>query len=226
MLWLRLVLHHGTYRGYLGPNLERVVNNKKTVCRPKLDHTEAKAIYEAYLVKAAELKRYQEYATMVAKATHGLSMTPVQPLATLGTDGGPLRCDHCLRPMILEGGQFHGVYVDEAWKRASPTVNQIRWLSYIKGGMVVYIAENETLRIYHGYERNPNDCCSVAIRELRAASDSFVKDTSKGKLINHFLEDEFQDMDMKERNRLFSDIFRVMFSFDPGLGVNRPCQQS
>src|SRR5439155_2782713 len=66
------------------------------------DHTEARAIYQAYLKKREELEVHRAYAERVARATGGPGQTPVRPLATMGTDGGPLLCDYCGKPTVLE----------------------------------------------------------------------------------------------------------------------------
>src|SRR5204863_149597 len=124
----------------------------------------------AYLKKVEELKVYQAYADQVVRATGSPGQTPVRPLATMGTDGGPLLCDHCRKPIVLEGGTAHGQTADVAWAR-SPRDN---WKSWILGGMVVEIQTNGTLRIYHGYPgRNNRHCCNVARREDEAAREEF-----------------------------------------------------
>src|SRR5262245_58664166 len=110
------------------------------------DHTEARETYQDYLKKTEELEVQAAYADQVAQATAGHGQTPVRPLATMGTNGGPLLCDHCGKPIVLEGGPFHGVTADVAWKK-NPVAN---WASWILGGMVVEIQTNGTLRIYHG----------------------------------------------------------------------------
>lgn len=205
--------------------IPQVQSKPKIICRPKLvvDHSEARATYEQYLVKSAELKLYQEYARLIAVATNGPSMTPVRPLATFGTDNGPLRCDQCLMPIILEGGAFHGVYADDAWKRASDAQKEGKWHCYIKGGMVVQIVENGTLRIYHGYPRNPKDCCTLGDRDLAEREANFKRDNSKLMPMSKFLEAEFPHLELTERNKILTEVVKVMFSFDPGLGVNKPC---
>ena len=81
------------------------------------DHAAAKAMYQQYLARVGALQRLRRYADDVAKATAGAGQTPVEPLATMGKNGGPLLCDVCEKPMILEGGAFQGVYADEAWRR-------------------------------------------------------------------------------------------------------------
>src|SRR5262245_27680291 len=54
------------------------------------DHTEAREIYQAYLQKIEDLEVHRAYADQVAEATEGRGQTPVRPLATMGTNGGPL----------------------------------------------------------------------------------------------------------------------------------------
>lgn len=185
------------------------------------DHTEARAIYEAYLAKLAELEIHRAYAERVAKATGGPGQTPVRPLATMGTDGGPLLCDHCGKPMILEGGKFQGVHADVAWRR-NPQDN---WKSWISGGMVVEIQANGTLRIYHGYPgMAAGHCCNIASRADKKAEEKFDTTPRREKfpLICAFVEAEFPGKTEKERNALINDILNTMYSYDPGIGVNRP----
>jgi hypothetical protein len=185
------------------------------------DHTEARELYQAYLKKIEELEIHQAYADRVVKATGGPGQTPVRPLATMGTNGGPLLCDHCGKPIVLEGGPFHGVNADVAWRKKS-TEN---WNSWILGGMVVEVQTNGTLRIYHGYPGRTNThCCNIASREDTKARDKHVSQNSpeKQKLLLAFLEHEFPDMSSEKRLKLFSQIIDVMYSYDPGIGVNRP----
>ena len=186
------------------------------------DHTEARAIYQAYLKKVEELEVHQAYAEQVARATGSRDgRTPVRPLATLGTNGGPLLCDHCGKPIVLEGGQFHGVAADAAWAR-NPRDG---WTSWILGGMVVEIQTNGTLRIYHGYPgRNKKHCCNVASRKDKEARDKFESDKGreKHKLLIAFLEHEFPEMTRKARLELLSKILDTTYSYDPGIGINRP----
>ncbi len=185
------------------------------------DHTEAREIYQAYLKKVEELEVHRAYADRVVEATAGGGQTPVRPLATMGTDGGPLLCDHCGKPIVLEGGGFHGVTADVAWMR-NPRDG---WRSWILGGMVVEIQTNGTLRIYHGYPgRNDRQCCNAARREdegARAAHDS-SKRSEKRDVLLAFLQHEFPDMTADEHLALLSKILHTMYSYDPGLGINRP----
>lgn len=190
------------------------VKEKKVKPPPiKVDHSVARKIYEEYLVKRDILRQHQEYALRVAKATEGPSMTPVKPLATMGCNGGALLCDHCGKPIILEGGRFHNVPVDVAWAQ-NPLDN---WISYIKGGLMVRIVDNGTLRIYHGYDNVPDHCCTLAKAKMDAEEASFKMPYEKIHLVAKLVSDEFGN-----DNRLLSDIVTVMLSFDPGFGVNRP----
>jgi hypothetical protein len=189
------------------------------------DHTEAREIYQAYLKKIAELEVHRAYAERVARATAGPGQTPVRPLATMGTDGGPLLCDHCGKPIVLEGGRFHRVTADVAWKQHSGE----NWTSWILGGMVVEIQTNGTLRIYHGYPgQNNNHCCNVASREDKKARDKFEarNRSAKADMILAFLEDEFPDRTPKEHLDLLNKILDTLYSYDPGIGVNRPSKES
>jgi hypothetical protein len=189
------------------------------------DHTEAREIYQAYLKKMKVLEAHRAYADRVAEATAAHGQTPVRPLATMGTNGGPLLCDHCGKPIVLEGGRFHGVTADVAWKK-NPNDN---WHSWILGGMVVELQTNGTLRIYHGYPgRNDKQCCNVASREndkALAAFDSSNR-SEKRDMILAFLEHEFPDMTGEEHQDLLNNILDTMYSYDPGLGINRPSSES
>jgi len=185
------------------------------------DHAKAKEIYQAYLTKAKELDVHRTYAEQVADATAGHGQTPVRPLATMGTNGGPLLCDHCGKPIVLEGGQFHGVTADVAWKQ-NPKGN---WTSWILGGLVVEIHTNGTLRIYHGYpERNDTQCCNVASREHEKALADFQ--SSEGfenrDLMLAFVAQDFAAMTCDEHMDLVSKILDTLYGYDPGIGINRP----
>jgi hypothetical protein len=185
------------------------------------DHTEARELYQAYLKKIEELEVHRAYAEEVAIATAGHGQTPVRPLATMGTSGGPLLCDHCGKPIVLEGGPFHGVTADVAWKKNPDD----RWVSWILGGMVVEIQTNGTLRIYHGYPgRNDRDCFNVASREHREAMAAFTsrKIPLNTDRIRAFLEHEFPDMTKDEHLDLLNRILDTMDTYDPGLGINHP----
>jgi hypothetical protein len=200
---------------------EPVVEAAKPKPKEVQDHTEARAIYHTYLKKTEELEVHKAYADQVVKATAGSGQTRVRPLATMGTNGGPLLCDHCGKPIVLEGGQFHGVSADDAWKK-KPTGN---WSSWILGGMVVEIQTNDTLRIYHGYPgRHDAQCCNAAKREDKKARDQFEsgKCPETGGMLLAFLEHEFPDKTRDERLTLLNQIVDTLYSYDPGIGVNRP----
>jgi hypothetical protein len=191
--------------------------------KPAQDHTEARGIYRAYLKKIEELEVHRAYARQVVEATASRGQTPVRPLATIGTNGGPLLCDHCGKPIVLEGGQFHGVTADAAWKK-NPSAN---WTSWILGGMVVETQTNGTLRIYHGYPGRPDDCCEVALREGKEAREQFESGmgSDKENLLRAFLEQEFPGMTRKKRFNLRCEIMETMYSYDPGMGINRPSRK-
>jgi hypothetical protein len=181
-------------------------------------HATAKAMYQDYLARAVVLERLRRYADAVAKATSGAGQTPVEPLATMGKNGGPLLCDVCQKPMILEGGPFQGVYADEAWRR-NPKKG---WKSWISGGMVVRIETNGTLRIYHGYPGR-SGCVQKADKAEdrdRAEFQANPPDVSaKLKLLSAYFKAEMPD---KASDAVLSDIYRVLFVYDPGLGLNAP----
>jgi hypothetical protein len=193
---------------------------------PKRDHSESRHIYEVYLKKAAELEAHRAYATRVAQATSGAGQTPVYPLATMGNNGGALLCDHCRKPIVLEGGSYHGMNADDAWeKNPNPTES---WRSWILGGLVVELKVNGTLRIYHGYPgRKDTQCCNVVVDKEKKERDDWEKSkpVPDRAALNAFLEDEFPKMPKQERYDLFSKMIDVMFSWDPGLGVNGPPKQ-
>jgi hypothetical protein len=185
------------------------------------DHTEAREIYQAYLKKVEELDAHRAYAVRVVDATAGHGQTPVRPLATMGVNGGPLLCDQCQKPIVLEGGRFHGVTADVAWAQS----HRENWVSWILGGMVVELQTNGTLRIYHGYPgRNDKQCCNVARREGEKARAAFKssKGAEKRDLVLAFLVHEFPDMPGDERQDLVTKILETLYAYDPGLGVNRP----
>lgn len=184
------------------------------------DHAAAKAMYQDYLARSVVLERHRRYAADVAKATSGSGQTPVCPLATMGKGGGPLQCDICGKPMILEGGAYQGVYADEAWRR-SPKKG---WTSWIAGGMVVRIETNGTLRIYHGYPGR-SGCVQAADKAdekdraaFRARSEA-MDVSAKLELLSAYFKAELPENDS---DAVLSEIYRVLFVYDPGLGVNSP----
>ena len=186
-----------------------------------MDFTEAREIYEAYRKKQKALDVHRAYAEQVANATAGHGQTRVRPLATMGTNGGPLRCDHCGKPIVLEGGVYHGVTADVAWKQ-NPDAS---WVSWILGGMVVEIHTNGTLRIYHGYPgRNDSQCCNAASRAHEKAAAEFQPGVGyeKRDLMLAFVAQEFPALTSDERMDLVNKILDTLYGYDPGIGINRP----
>ena len=180
-------------------------------------HAAAKAMYQDYLARSAVLERRRRLATDVMQATSASGQTPVEPLATMGKSGGPLLCDVCSKPMILEGGGYQGVFADEAWRR-NPTKG---WVSWISGGMVVRIETNGTLRIYHGYPGRSGcvQTADSADKKSRADFRARKSDTSMEKLdlISAYFKAELPGHD---NDTVLTDIYRVLFDYDPGLGIN------
>ncbi|MFT3698719.1 MAG: hypothetical protein QM831_36570 [Kofleriaceae bacterium] len=181
-------------------------------------HAAARAMWEDYQARAKVLERRKLYASDVARATSGGGQTPVEPLATLGKHGGPLLCDVCGKPMILEGGPWQGVYADEAWKK-NPKKG---WCSWISGGMVVRIETNGTLRVFHGYPGR-SGCVVTADKADKKARADFKAakgdDAAMAKLdqLSAFFKAELPEHD---NDSVLTEIYRVLFDYDPGLGVN------
>ncbi|MEO8698986.1 MAG: hypothetical protein ABI867_03050, partial [Kofleriaceae bacterium] len=183
------------------------------------DHAAAKAIYQDYLARIEVLERNRRFASDVAAATTSASgQTPVQPLATMGKNAGPLVCDVCGKPMILEGGKFQGVHADEAWRR-NPTKG---WTSWISGGMVVRIETNGTLRIYHGYPGRSGCVQKADVADDRSRSEfraqaKAMDVPAKLDLLSAYFKAKIPEND---NDAVLSEIYRVLFVYDPGLGVN------
>lgn len=204
------------YEKALFAKSEQKVTSMTTV--PADPYHDAKRIYGEFVDKSAALAPHVAYCRKVAKATSGTGRTPVEPLATMGTDGGPLLCDHCGKPMILEGGEFHGKTADVAWKlRPIPG-----WTSYILGGMVVETVTNGTLRIYHGHTHGqPGECATVA----NLISDKAMSQWSNKELIRWcgpvtaFVRDKMPEVNTVQ---FVNTVLNTVFGYDPGIGVNRP----
>lgn len=188
------------------------------------NHAQAREIYQAYLDRLEVMEQYQVYAKLVVDATGGSSQTPVKPLATMGSNSEALLCDLCGKPMILEGGGFQGVYVDQAWKSNGGKVN---WRSYISGGMTLQLQTNGTLRVYHGY--TTSGCCRTATEadtkaraEFRASENGKLMETSdRLDLLFAFVRDELMvGFSEDDHWKMVNKIHKVMFGYDPGLGVN------
>ncbi|MBY0457574.1 MAG: hypothetical protein K2V38_09575, partial [Gemmataceae bacterium] len=218
-------------RGQLGlPHVDarlRVVATEPSVPVAKAeppkgpDHSAAREIYRVYLTKKAELDVHRAYAERVARATAGNGQTPVRPLATMGTGGGPLLCDRCHKPMLLEGGRYNGKTADAGW-RLNPDPD---WKSWILKGMVVEIVLNGTLRIYHGYPgANDKQCCNAARRQDEKAQQEFRSARPPGAFnqLRAFLADEFPDLDDRARSDLLNEVLNTLYDYDPGIGINRP----
>ena len=190
--------------------------------KPK-DHTAARAAFAAYLAKRAEMAPHREYAERVARATAGPARTPVRPMATMGPGGGPLLCDVCGKPMLLEGGRWNRRPVDEAW--AGTPNPPADWVSYISGGMVVEIEVNGTLRIYHGHiNHGAHECSAKGKAAIEAAEARHVRAVPAGlpDALYAFLADERPELGDAGRWRLVNEVLNELYSFDPGLGLNRP----
>ena len=186
-------------------------------------HLEARQIYQRYLAKKAELELHQAHADRIVKATEGRGMTPVLPLATMGTDGGPLLCDVCEKPIPLEGGGYHGVSAHVAWDR-NPK-RDASWKSWILGGLVIELETNGTIRIYHGYPNQRGACCGKATAEsdrARAAFD-FSARLQKKRVVAPFVKEELLPggSDRDQRNMIHK-ILDLLYGFDPGYGINLP----
>jgi hypothetical protein len=192
---------------------------RKVAAAPAGDLSEARGVYFRYLAKLEELKPLREYAKRVVLATNGSGRTPVKPLATMGTGGGCLLCDHCGKSMILEGGPFNGRHVADVWGRPDIPFN---YASYISGGMTVHVESNGTLRIYHGYDHK--GCCRDA-RAKVAAADAAFTGRAPGKLLTElgrYLREELPTLTEQQRLDIISDVCNTLYSYDPGNGVNRP----
>ncbi len=198
---------------------ERPVPVPAKPTKPTPDHSAARAIYHRYLARAAELAPHRAYARRIVTATAGGGMTPVMPFAVMGCGGGPLLCDHCRKPIPLEGGLYNNVPAPDAWQ-LNP-VRSAAWVSYIKGGVVVEIASNGTLRIYHGYQGR-GSCCDVAKRATDAADAAHTTRYPDLTALTRFLRHEFPDRTDAEHCATINEILNTLYLFDPGLGVNRP----
>jgi hypothetical protein len=200
------------------------VKQQKRPLKPqiKIDkHEEARQIYQDYLNKIEEMKPQLEYSEhVIREVTKGRGMTPVMPLAIMGTGGGPILCDHCHKPIPLEGGNYHGVPANVAWKSVESPSPQ--WTSYILGGLVTFQHSNKTARFYHGYEGNPNSCYNLAMKELDAAEEAFNKTKMNtgqvSSLLRKFLEEEIPE---KDNGQLVMHITNTLYGYDPGIGINR-----
>lgn len=180
-------------------------------------HAAARDLYQRYQARSERLAVLRQYAKDVIEATGGSSMTPVRPLATMGTGGGPLLCDVCRKPMVLEGGGFQGVYADAGWARKpDPT-----WVSYISGGMLLVTESNGTLRVYHGHPYG-DGCVGRGDKMLDAAREAYVKPEDAMEQLDA-LEAYLREVDPKcDLDVILINVHKMMLKFDPGDGVNVP----
>ena len=174
-------------------------------------------IYNKFLVKRENRKKHIKYGEFICDQLKGVGMTPVEPLATMGNNDGPLLCDVCNKPIVLEGGKFNNITADIGWR-----LNPVKgWKSWILGGLVVRLTINGTLRIYHGYPDREGHCCTIGMRGEEGNEKRFV--STKKENINRFDEFLLKEMKMedeKERMKELNELLVLMFDFDPGEGVN------
>jgi hypothetical protein len=198
------------------------VDTKVKTEKPKLDHSFAITVYEEYLRFTETLSVYQDYARLICKATDGVGMTPVMPLATMGKNGGALLCDHCRKPLILEGGAYNRVPVDTAWARNPERGPQ--WKSYISGGCVFHIESNGTVRVYHGHPNNPRECYEVHREKEAQREREFKIDVPKGLFakLTAYLTEQNPTWSEYEVNKEVNKVINTLYNYDPGLGINQP----
>lgn len=195
-----------------------------SVPKPRHDrHATARDIYQRYLAKKEMMRPHLAYSQRMIRALANRSQTPVMPLATQGTGGGPVLCDLCHEQIRLEGGPYHGVGAGLAWNRERERLGyepSAEWVSYILGHVYFLQETNGTFRAYHG------KCHPTAERQDAKNREAYVRPTLPANfrtIIHEFLQDE-QGMFGKaeQREEIYQDIFRELFKYDPGVGVNRP----
>ena len=177
-------------------------------------------MYDSFLARAAVLERRRDYAKDVVAATSGSGQTPVEPLATMGKNGGPLLCDECGKPMILEGAGFQGVYADEAWRRNAHR----NWTSWISGGMVVRVESNGTLRVYHGYPKRSGCVVAADKTEAQNRADHRARKNDDAAMASLDLLSAYFKAELPDKNNdaTLTAIYQVLFDYNPGLGCNEP----
>jgi hypothetical protein len=185
-------------------------------------HIEARKLYEAFMEREEMMEPHRVYCERLIRATASVrSQTPVMPLATMGTGGGPLLCDTCEKEFPLEGGQWQGVPASVAW----PTRPNDSWCMFISGHVTFLQEDNGTFRAYHGYI--DRGCGGIASKEDEKQRAEYRK-TSKPvpshirKELSAFLQEERGMHDVTERNILIQRILNGLFGYDPGIGINRP----
>lgn len=193
-------------------------------------HQEARQLYQEFLDKEAMMQPHRDYCRKIIRATAARGgTTPVMPLAIMGTDGGPLLCDSCGKQIPLEGGPFNGRGAGDAWEAAGISANaqgrtrllgEDIWCSFISGGVTFMQESNNTLRVYHGYE---SGCMRKDPKEKERASfqrKSMPFETREK--LDAFLLEEQGIADKDQRKMVVNTIISALFSYDPGIGVNRP----
>jgi hypothetical protein len=188
---------------------------------PKKDpHQEARLLYQEYLDKEAMMQPHRKYCQKIIRATAARGgQTPVMPLAIMGTNGGPLLCDSCGNQIPLEGGKFNRQGAGDAWKAAGPGASN-SWCSFVSGGVTFMQESNGTLRVYHGYE---GGCIKKDPKEKeRSAFQRKSMPSATREKLDAFLEEEQRIADKDQRKMLINTIISSLFSYDPGIGVNRP----
>lgn len=178
---------------------------------------QVREFYASYLAKEAQMAPHRQYCEAVIQATQPRSgMTPVEPLATMGTAGGQLLCDACEKPIPLEGGIFNNMSAGQAYMdERCPNY------SFIRGGVTFLQEENGTLRVYHGYPGGR--CMNQAEKELETRRAAHVRPKlPPTSLLREFLQVEIGINDPEEVRRLANHINSTMAGFDPGIGINRP----
>ena len=160
------------------------------------DHTEARAIYQAYLKKIEELEVHRAYAERVVKATGGPGQTPVSPPG----DHGNRRRPPPVRP-LRQADRPGGRALPRGCCRRRLEAEPSRQLDLLDpGGHGRRNRDQRHAAIYHGYPGGDNKyCCNVASRNEEKAQAQFksLKSPEKFNMIQAFLEHEFPDMTEK-----------------------------
>lgn len=182
---------------------------------------ECRDLYDRYIARRDRLLVLRQYARDVIAATGGASMTQVEPLASMN-HGGPLLCDVCGKPMILEGGGYQGMHADKGWAR-NPVPG---WKSYISGGMLLLTESNGTLRVYRGHPHG-DGCVGVGDRanDERRAAFRATQDTDAAYATLDRLAEYLRDKapaPVATMDAVLSDVYKTMLTYDPGDGINAP----
>jgi hypothetical protein len=182
---------------------------------------EVRELYLQFLEKEEMMQRHKDYCRVMTRATASTrnGLTPIEPLATGGTNGGPILCDMCAKPFPLEGNKFNGITADAAWDLPHPEP----FYSYIMGHLTLLTETNGTFRAYHGYE---NSGCggraTLADRVARKEFQSSGLSSNERKTLKRFLLEEIGILNGDQRNSTIGDLQRSLFFYDPGVGINGP----